>query len=173
MHLVGQRDQTIVGWIDPSGRVIVSAYGQRSNARAAAVLAQLPVDDHSNPSLLVEPDHRITAFYSGHNGNQMYYRTTRRPEDVSAWSSPKVVAGNLAGDKRCTYPNPEILSAEGNMLYLLWRGGNWNLVYDYRSGHGGGWVYDVALDNHDRPVIVYETVRSPQHHLYWYARWTG
>jgi hypothetical protein len=34
-------------------------------------------------------------------------------------------------------------------------------------------VYDVALDNHDRPVIVYETVRSPQHHLYWYARWTG
>jgi hypothetical protein len=259
VHVVGKRDQVIAGWIDPLGRVLVSAYDRATGTRATAVLGVLPTDDHSNPSLLVEPDNRITAFYSGHNGSDMYYRTTLHPEDVTTWSPPKRIIGNAPGAKGYTYPNPELLAAEHDTLYLFWRGGNWNPTYETRNsagswsrprqliiapgqrpyvktdsdgrssialaftdGHprekvtsvyfaryqggwlrhadgrlisrmgarpiaprdadlvyrasarfGNGWVYDVALTAAGSPVIVYETLPSTGHHLYWYARHRG
>jgi hypothetical protein len=35
------------------------------------VVAHIYHDDHSDPSLLVEPDQRLTVFWSGHNGRQL------------------------------------------------------------------------------------------------------
>ena len=35
------------------------------------------------------------------------------------------------------------------------------------------WVWDVALDSRQRPVIVYATFRSLSNHAYWYAHWDG
>jgi hypothetical protein len=48
-----------------------------------------------------------------------------------------------------------------------------DLVYDGARNHASSWVWDVALDAHERPVIVYATFRNLQDHAYWYARWTG
>jgi hypothetical protein len=138
VHLIGSRDQLIAGWVDPQGRVTVASYDYRSGARTYAVLARLSVDDHSNPSLLVEPDHRITAFYSAHNGSQLYYRTTLTPEDVSAWGPSQQILGNLSGSDGYTYPNPVLLSSEEDRLFLFWRGGNWNPAYATRTV-GGTW----------------------------------
>ena len=89
-------------------------------------------DDHTNPSLLVRDDGRITAFYSPHSGrlrpknrkSELYYRTTIKPADISAWSKVKTLPTNtFDGHLGYTYPNPVAMS--GNRVFLTWRGGDW------------------------------------------------
>ena len=89
-------------------------------------------NDHQNPSLLVRPDGRITAFYSPHSGrlrpkkrkSQLYYRTTVKPADISEWSAVKTIPTNtFDGHLGYTYPNPVPLSR--NRIFLTWRGGDW------------------------------------------------
>jgi hypothetical protein len=49
-----------------------------------------------------------------------------------------------------------------------------DLVYNARITRASAWVWDVALDPRTgRPVIVYATFPSAQHHDYWYAERTA
>lgn len=136
VRVTGQRDQDVVGWIDTHGGVTVEAIDRRTGQQQKVVLGHLPEDDHSDPSLLVEPDKRITAFYSGHSGKHMVYRTTVRPEDVSAWGPRHTLTSNTPGRLGYTYPNPVMLPSEDNRLWLFWRGGNWEPTFATRSSDG-------------------------------------
>jgi hypothetical protein len=248
-----------VGWIDRSGRITIGAYDASLGVLETHVIGQLLPDDHGSPAILVDRNERLTVFWSGHNGPTIFYRTTLRPEDISAWGPIRRVRSQLKGDLGFTYPNPVLLPAEGYKLYLFWRGANWSADYEtrtidgrwsharelivapgqrpylkvetngsdtialaftnghpreritsvyyaaYRAGSlwraGGhrigrlgagpisprradlvyngrargvsGWVWDVALDRRQRPVIVYATFPSPRNHRYWYAHWNG
>ena len=93
-------------------------------------------DDHTDPSLLVEPDGRLTVFWSGHNGTHMYYRTTLHPDDVSAWTPPGEVRQDIPGRDGFTYPNPALLSDEGDQLYLFFRGADWSVDFARRTRSG-------------------------------------
>lgn len=261
VYVTGQYDELFVGWIDWSGQVTVGAYDPQFGVISKQVIGRLRPDDHSAPSILVEPDKRLTVFWSGHDGTEMFYRSTLRPEDISAWGPLQRVSQNVDGPKGFTYPNPVLLPAEDNTLYLFWRGGNWSadyatrtlsghwshshelirvpgerpylkvdsngsdeiafaftnghprnvvtsvyyaayrdgwlwtaggrriapladgpitpsqadLVYNAQATHVRAWVWDVALDAHGRPVIVYATFpsRKRPNQRYWYADWTG
>jgi hypothetical protein len=259
VRVVGQYDQTFVGWVDWVGHIVVGAYDPRFGVLHSVAIAQLFHDDHSSPGIFVEPDNRLTVFYSGHNGTRMYYRSTLRPEDISAWGPVQTVESRLRGPLGFTYPNPVLLPAEQNKMYLFFRGpdysqdyatrtidGRWSpvrrlisapgqrpyvkvvtngsdtiafaftdghprerassvyyatyhggslwtaggrwiarlkdapiapqrgdVVYDGRATRISSWVWDVAFDSHQRPVIVYATFPSVHNHKYWYAHWTG
>jgi hypothetical protein len=259
IHVTGQNDETFVGWIDWRGAITIGAYDARFGVIRKHVIGYQYQDDHSSPSILVEPDRRLTVFWSGHDGPTMNFRTTRRPEDIRHWGSLQHVSSSLAGGRGFTYPNPELLAAEHNRLYLFWRGSDWgqdyatravngrwsparrliaspgqrpyvkvdsngsdtialaftnghpretttsvyyasyrrgwlwragnhriarighapiapsqaSLVYDGAAAHASGWVWDVALGRHERPVIVYATFPSSGDHEYWYARFDG
>ena len=260
VYVTGQYNEVFVGWIDWSGGVTVGAYDPQFGVQTQHVVAHIFHDDHSDPSIFVEPDKRLTVFWSGHDGREMYYRSTLRPEDISAWGPIQHLPNNVGrGTLGFTYPNPVLLPAEGNKLYLFWRGANWSADYNtrgldgrwgrphelieipgqrpyvkvasngrdeivfaftdghprnvltsiyyaaYRAGslwsasgrwigrvgrqpiaprradvvydahvtHVPSWVWDVALDHHGRPVIVYATFPSHRKHQYWYATWTG
>jgi hypothetical protein len=136
VHVVGQYDQTFAGWIDWNGAVTVGAYDARFHVRKIHVVGHLFHDDHSSPAIFVEPDRRLTVFYSAHNGNRLYYRTTLRPEDISAWGPVQRVRSRLPGGLGFTYPNPALLPAESNRLYLFWRGAKWGIDYAARSIDG-------------------------------------
>src|SRR5947209_6377031 len=133
VHVVGQYDQTFAGWIGWDGAITVGAIDPRFGVRRTRVIGHLYHDDHSSPAILVEPDKRLTVFYSAHNGNRMYYRTTLRPEDISAWGPVQHVSSPLLGGFGFTYPNPTILSGESNKLYLFWRGARWGIDYATRT----------------------------------------
>ena len=50
----GDHRRTYVGWIDSRGQVVVSSYDHRTRVRTRAVLRTGErVDDHNNPSLIV------------------------------------------------------------------------------------------------------------------------
>ncbi|MHB8658495.1 MAG: BNR-4 repeat-containing protein [Solirubrobacteraceae bacterium] len=259
VHVAGQYDETFVGWIDQRGLVRIGAYDPAFGVVRQRVIASLFHDDHSAPAIFVEPDHRLSVFWSGHNGAEMDYRSTLRPEDISAWGPVEHVPSQLRGHLGFTYPNPVMLSSESDRLYLFWRGADWSadfatrsldghwspshrmivvngqrpymkvdsngvdtialaftdghprnvmtsvfyatyragwlwsaagrriarmggpgispwradVVYDARKTHVPSWIWDVALDRVQHPVIVYATFRSLSDHQYWYARFDG
>ena len=129
-------DATFVGWIDWSGRVTVGELDRRSGATHAVVLARVYHDDHSDPSILVEPDGRLTVFWSGHNGAHMYYRTTLSAGDISAWTAVQTLQQSIRGPDGFTYPNPVLVPAEADRLYLFWRGADWSADFATRTPAG-------------------------------------
>jgi BNR repeat-containing family member len=259
IHIPGADDETVVGWIDWRGAITLGAYDNVFGSVRTHVIGYQRTDDHASPSILVEPDDRLTVFWSGHDGPAMNYRTSLHPRDIDHWGPLRHVHSDLPGGRGFTYPNPEMLSAEGDRLYLFWRGadwgqdyatravgGSWNpvhrlienpgqrpyvkvdsngrdkiamaftdghpremtssiyyasyhdgwlwkpngqriaqmghgaiaprqasLVYDGPRYHQSGWVWDVALDHHDLPVVVYATFPPGGDHAYWYARFNG
>jgi rhamnogalacturonyl hydrolase YesR len=46
-------------------------------------------------------------------------------------------------------------------------------IYDGSSGGGRAWIWEIAHDAQDRPVVVYTRLPSERDHRYRYARWTG
>jgi hypothetical protein len=48
-----------------------------------------------------------------------------------------------------------------------------DLVYDARTDHVPCWVWDIAADSQEHPIIVYTRFPDVFDHRYHYARWTG
>jgi hypothetical protein len=259
VYIAGRYDEVVAGWLDWRGGVTVGTYDPRLGVRRKRVIGYEFHDDHGAPSIFVEPDLRLTVFWSAHNGARLYYRSTLRPEDIAAWGPLRDVPSNVGGSLGFTYPNLVSLPVEHNRLYLFWRGADWSedyatrtfggrwsqahelvrvpgqrpyakvdsngrdkvalvwtdghprevlssiyyaayragslwtaggrwigridggpialgradLVYNAQAARAPAWVWDVALRHDGRPVIVYATFPSYEHHEYWYADWTG
>ena len=112
--VTGQYDEIFVGWIDWSGNVTIGAYDPQFGVEHDAVLGDLFHDDHSAPSIFVEPDKRLTVFWSGHNGTEMYYRSdaaTRGHQRLGAVAAraPRTISGPL----RVHVPEPGAAAGRG------------------------------------------------------------
>ncbi len=47
-------------------------------------------------------------------------------------------------------------------------------VYDAKQGYDKAWIWDIAFDKDENPVIVYARFSSVAgEHSYWYAKWNG
>jgi hypothetical protein len=154
VYVDGQYRQVFVGWLDWSGRVTVGAYDPQFALKRTKAVGYLFHDDHGAPSIFVEPDRRLTVFWSAHNGSAMYYRSTLRPEDITAWGRLERVPTNVGGTFGFTYPNPVLLASENNKLYLFWRGGNWSEDYATRTT-SGRWsrAHELVLVPGQRPYV--------------------
>ncbi len=84
----------------------------------------------------------------------MNYRTTLRPEDISDWGPVERVRSRVPGKLGFTYPNPVLLPAEDNTLFLFWRGANWSADYATRSVTGQ-WspAHELIRVPHQRPYL--------------------
>ena len=115
VYVAGQYDEIFVGWISWTGDITIGAYDPQYGVLTTSVIGHaFTTITHSSPSILVEPDQRLTVFWSAHNGKKMYYRSTLRPEDISAWGPLQHVPSNVGGALGYTYPNPVLLRDEAN-----------------------------------------------------------
>jgi BNR repeat-containing family member len=155
---------TITGWVDWRRWVVIASLGPEGTTRVRIAREDQPKtgphlrhhqrDDHGNPALLVEPDGRITAYYSGHGGPHMNWRTTLRPGDISAWGPIQRLPVNIRGPAGYTYPNPVRLADEGR-TYLFWRGGR-SLPTFSSTDSTGAWAPAMTLIRpvgHQRPYV--------------------
>jgi hypothetical protein len=150
----GQYDETFVGWIDWRGGIEVGAFDPTFGVIQRQTIGYLYHDDHSSPAILVEPDKRITVFWSAHNGRTMNARTTLRPEDITAWGPLEHVQATVAGNLGFTYPNPVLLPSENNTVYLFWRGTNWSAEYATRTPSGQwGRARQLIRIRRERPYL--------------------
>ncbi len=129
---VGEHARTYAGWVDDGGSIVVASYDHETGEIISTVIRDsLERDDHDNPSLLIEPDGRITAFFAPHGGvggpktlRRLYYTVTENREDVSSWQTETELETNTGGKWGFTYPNACRLAGEGGRTYLFWRGGD-------------------------------------------------
>jgi hypothetical protein len=66
----------------------------------------------------------------------MFYRSTLRPEDIRAWGPVQRMRSRIKGQLGFTYPNPVLLPAQNNKLFLFWRGADWSADYATRTLNG-------------------------------------
>jgi hypothetical protein len=158
VHYQGAHNRTYTGWVAPDGSIQVASYDHRSGQRVIATLkARLQIDDHDNPSILIRPDGHLLVFWSTHAGPTMWYRRSARPEDVTAWEPERTIPTNTAGPYGYTYPNPAQLPAEGNRIYLFWRGGNFNPSFSTSSSGSATWsaARTLIYNPRHRPYVKY------------------
>lgn len=118
-------DTTYLGWVTTQGDIMVGSINRATGATSAGRLYyHFEIDDHDHPALLLNPDGRLTAFFTKHNESPLMIRTTVRPGDVSEWGPLQL----YSGDVRFTYPYPVYLSAE-QRYYLFWRDWDWGISY--------------------------------------------
>lgn len=155
VYYSGLFSNTYTGWVDKTGDIIISSYNSNTKLSTSTILHRaLQIDDHSAPSILVRPDGHLMVFYSSHNGDAMYHRVSVNPEDVSLWGDEQSITTNTIGGWGYTYPNPIQLAAEGNKIYLFWRGGNGEPTFS-TSLNGESWSDAQTLFNvpSERPYM--------------------
>jgi hypothetical protein len=153
----GNHQRTYVGWVTSVGDVQVTSYDHVTKQIETSTLHQkLDVDDHANPSLLMLEDGRVMAFYSAHNGDALYFRTTKESEDVSSWNPEQTMPVNSNGTHGYTYPKPCILKNENNALYVFWRGGDWLPTFSVSYDNGTTWSEARTLFRvpGERPYVI-------------------
>jgi putative BNR repeat neuraminidase len=174
--------RTYVGWVDGQGYVVVATYrdGKVRSTRVAHPAPMSSRDDHDEPALLVEPDGRITAFYSHHNGPFMLYRTTIHPHDVKSWGPEQAVPTQRGQN---TYANPVRLSSESK-VFLFFRGdvqptfarrdskGKWSAARTLVSNPGENPYMKIATNDRDTIGFAFTNghPRGPVTSIY-YARY--
>ena len=82
-----QYKRTFVGWVNSLGDIMVGGFDHETMSvlPEITIKAKLQKDDHANPSLLILETGHIIIFYSAHNGNIMFFRVSKLPEDIGAW----------------------------------------------------------------------------------------
>lgn len=149
---------TFLGWISSTGDITVGAYDETSGrTRSSVLMTGFEVDDHDHPAVLVRPDGRLMAFWSAHNGDALYSRTSVRPHDVSAWGPLTTVPVRAPGDSVSTYANPVVLPAEGNRLYVFARSGHSDPAFTTSPDMGRTWTPSRRLVHVEdqRPYVKY------------------
>jgi hypothetical protein len=156
VHHVGQRDRTYVGYVTSTGDVAVLAVDHAGAIARTTLHPGYERDDHASPALLVLPDGRIAAFYSGHSGRAMNYRVSERPEDISRFGPELSIGVNTAPDGVYTYANPFYLSAESR-VYLFFRSGTYKPGFTYSDDGLRTWApAQVAIESPSRrPYVKY------------------
>ena len=122
--------RVVFGWVDGSGSIMVGD----TSGRISTLHRELGRDDHDNPAFYVRKDGRLMAFWSGHAGPALYYRTASR--DLSQWGPVRTAPANPGGEANYTYPNPVRV---GDTLYLFWSGAGFSATYATSTDDGETW----------------------------------
>ena len=149
--------KTYWGSINKDGNVTVTEYTHVTEVLGAiTTLKTSPgVDDHNNPTLLIrDSDKRLIAWYSAHNGADIFQRVSTNPEDASAWDSETGLSATL-GLITYTYPNPvQLLDETDDPIYLFFRSDSGSgLQYFFAKSTDGGatWAAATKVWNQIRP----------------------
>jgi hypothetical protein len=125
--------RTYAGWLDWGGHVNVGAYDEHSGRRVTVALFG-HVDDHASPTLSVRPDQRLMVFFSQHDGRHILYRVATRPLDIASWGPTLRLPTRRLGPGGNTYPSPLRLPAQGDRLWVFWRGTDWSSFFSIERG---------------------------------------
>lgn len=145
-------NKTYIGFINKVGMVLATEYNHtpRKLSWPHMVKAVLQVDDHAMPQLLVRAsDQKILAFYSAHNGANLYMRPSANAESIKTWGLEVDLDTQLGGDQY-SYPTPvQLLDETNDPIYLFFRAfetGTYRSFKFSKSTDGGTtWAAETTL----------------------------
>jgi rhamnogalacturonyl hydrolase YesR len=142
----GTKDNTYTGYIDSYGDVSISSMDNLTGKIETSVIYDgLQIDDHDNPSILIDPSGTIYVFFNKHGGpHPLYFTRSLKPENISGWTEIRRLELN---DKELykgfgdtySYTNPVMLSEENNRIYIFWRGIDNKPNYSFSDDLGETW----------------------------------
>ncbi|RPI46498.1 MAG: hypothetical protein EHM46_00490, partial [Bacteroidetes bacterium] len=142
----GEHRRTYTGWIDNYGDVHIGYYDHETGQVATrTIFNDLEVDDHDNPSILVDGNGHLLVFFTSHGGPEgIYFVRSVRPEDIGQWSEGRLLKLNSPsqleyGHESYTYTNPVRLSEENGRIFLFWRGIDGKPTYSTSEDNGETW----------------------------------
>lgn len=161
LHYQGQEDKTYWSAVTSQGDLVVYSYDHSTGTRTSAVLwPKLGANDHSTPALLVRSDGYIVAYYSAHNGRDLYQQVSQHSENIRTWLPAEGLDDFLEGD-HYTYASVIRLGEEILLFYrdraegkdVVWKG-----TYVARStdeGHTWNKATPLFVNGNQRPYALY------------------
>lgn len=123
---------TYYGANTTEGDAVIRAYDHRTEEVESFTLRSFSQNDHSNVLVKVRDDGRLQAYYSEHNGDRIYVRTSTAPGSISSWRDETAL--EEGGD--FTYPTPVGLTDR--------------VVLHWRQGRGGAGTNPISYRENDR-----------------------
>jgi hypothetical protein len=164
VYFEGKHKRTYAGWIDNYGDVHIGYYDHETQAIASKVIYDnLEIDDHDNPSILIDDDGRLLVFFNTHLQDErpLFFCKSLAPESIQDWSPVKELFLNdeekyrTARILKHTYTNPVRLSKE-KAMYLFWRGVDVKPSFSVSKDNGESWSAGKILfqpeEKHDLKV---------------------
>lgn len=146
VYYEGSYSRTFAGWIDNFGDIHLGFYDHTTgNTVTTTIFDDLQVDDHDNPSILIDEEGHLLVFFNSHGGSEgLYFTRSKKPEDISEWEEIRILKLNDPthleyGSESYTYTNPVKLSAEGGRIFLFWRGVDGKPTYSTSEDNGNSW----------------------------------
>lgn len=150
VYYEGIHKRTYTGWVDNFGDIHIGFYNHETGQIGSKVIYDsLEIDDHDNPSILVDKSGHLLVFFNKHGGG-MYVTRSTKPEDVRSWTIVRKLGLNDTaryhfGRDSYTYTNPIKLSAENGRIFLFWRGIDGKPTYSVSDDNGETWTKGVIF----------------------------
>ena len=163
VYYEGKHKRTYSGWIDNYGNIIVGSYDHDTKEiKTHIVCANLEIDDHDNPSILIDNEGRLLIFFTRHGYGStpepkpIYLVKSLHPEDISQWGEIKHLYLNDIKDKVAkttdfthTYSNPIQLKNENGKMFVFWRGVDGKPEMSASKDDGNTWSVGKILFKSD------------------------
>lgn len=148
VYFEGEHKRTYSGWVDNFGDIHVASYDHDTHQIETKVIYDnLEIDDHDNPSILIDSEGRLMVFFNTHTlgARPLYMVKSTQPESISSWSPVKELYLNAKSDDghrnmHHTYTNPVRLSGENGRIYIFWRGADGKPSYSTSDDDGENWA---------------------------------
>lgn len=155
----GDLEKTYTGWVTDAGDIEVASYDHQTNEIEKTYLRTGSIDDHNHPSLLVLEDGKILVAQSEHTSNAIHLWRSQEAESVSSFDKTAEIS------TKNTYPNLVRLPAEGNKIFLFFRGINKQPTLVTSSDHTN-WSDPVKIiQGADRPYVKYASNGNDRIHI--------
>jgi hypothetical protein len=127
---ISKNGKTYAGWVTEDGSLEVASLDELTGEISRHRLRdQFYRDDHCNPALMFQPDGRLAAFYSIHNGPRINVRVAEWVDSIDSWKPEESLSlTSLVTNRGITYPTPALLTKNGGETVLFFRGTNWKPI---------------------------------------------
>ena len=130
---VQYKEKIYTGWVDNYGDIYIASYNLKTQTiHSKVVYHALEIDDHNNPSILVDSLGYLHVFFTTHiqDDKPIYYVKSSQPESILNWETLRTITLNdkdrytNARSLNLTYTNPIQLKENDSTIFLFWRGVN-------------------------------------------------
>ncbi|MGB5981758.1 MAG: BNR-4 repeat-containing protein [Nonlabens sp.] len=165
VYYEGAYKRTYLGWTDNYGNILVSYLDHETGEQQVqTVYENLEIDDHNNPSILIDEQGYLTVYFTSHLilNAPVYSIKSKSPENIDQWEDPILLyLNNLEQSKfpkidNQTYTHPLRLSDDPEQWYLFTRGLNMLPSLSLSKDAGKNW---------GSSKVIYESSDSTAHQV--------
>lgn len=165
IYYEGLYKRTYLGWIDNYGNIVISSYDHVSKKiHTKTIFENLEIDDHNNPSILIDDQGFITIFFTSHliPNAPIYSIKSQSAESIDKWEAPRLLYLNdlerskFARINNQTYTHPIWMNERPDQWFLFYRGLDMNPSLSLSLNAGQKW---------EKSKILYQSNGSLEHRV--------